>query len=200
MTPRSAAVGRGGGGGEVVSGLVYVLPDGTRARLTERVMLGWLRDHRYCGAQRNGHRWVFASHVPDAAGFDACRTADAVAMDMWASTGRELHGHEVKVSRADWLRELRQPDKAQAVAKFMDRWWLVVPDAAIVRDGELPAWWGMLVLTAEGCRVLRRAPKLRPEPLSRNFVAGLVRAAMETAYADSDPTATPAADVAGAGS
>lgn len=153
-------------------------------RLTERVMLDRLRRHRYSGVHGNGVEWVFATHVPDAAGFDGRRTADAVAMNMWATKGRELHGHEVKVSRADWLRELRQPDKAQAVARYMDRWWLVVPDAGIVRDGELPASWGMLVVTAEGCRVARRAPRLQPEPLSRNFVAGLVRATMKTALAD----------------
>ena len=139
------------------------LPDATtHARLTERVMLDWLRKHRYSGMHGNGYRWVFATHVPDAAGFDACRTADAVAMDMWASKGRELHGHEVKVSRADWLRELRQPDKAQAVAKFMDRWWLIVPDAAIVRD------WGMAVVSAIGIRTVKKAPRRQAEPLRRD--------------------------------
>ena len=153
-------------------------------RLTERVVLAWLRQHRYGGVRGNGDQWVFATHVPDAAGFSGSRTADAVAMNMWSSKGRELHGHEVKVSRADWLRELRQPDKAQAVAKYMDRWWLVVPDPAIVRDGELPDSWGMLVVTADECHVIRRAPKLRPAPLSRNFVAGLMRSTMKTARAE----------------
>ncbi len=162
----------------------YSLPDGTLARLTERVMLDWLRTHRYSGVHGNGYRWVFATHVPDAAGFDGSRTADAVAMDMWASKGRELHGHEVKVSRADWLRELRQPDKAQAVAKYMDRWWLVVPDAKIVHAGELPADWGMVVVTATGARTVKKPPRRTPLPLSRDFVAGLMRATMKTARAD----------------
>jgi len=32
-------------------------------------------------------------------------------MDLWPSGGLEIHGHEVKVSRSDWLRELKEPEK-----------------------------------------------------------------------------------------
>lgn len=159
----------------------YALPDGTAARLTEAVMLSWLR-RRYIAVHGNGPRWVFATHVKDAPGFYGSRTADAVAMDMWNSKGLELHGHEVKVSRADWLRELRDPEKATAVGRYCDRWWLVVPDPSIVREGELPSDWGILVAAPDGCRAVLPAPKRKPVPVDRAFMAAMLRATAKTAH------------------
>lgn len=145
-------------------------------------MLAWLR-RRYGTIGGNGQRWIFATHVRDAAGFSAVRTADAVAMDLWPSKGLELHGHEVKVSRADWLCELRKPEKATAVGRYMDRWWLVVPDRGIVRGDELPRGWGLLVCTSTSVEVVRQAPKLQSEPVNRSFLAALLRATAKTAAA-----------------
>lgn len=154
-------------------------------RVTERDVLAWLR-RRYGTVHGNGYRWVFATHVRNAAGFDAARTADAVAMDLWPSKGLEIHGHEVKVSRSDWLTELRDPEKATAVGRYCDRWWLVVPDRAIVRDGELPRDWGLLVATPTSVRAAVRAPRRFAEPATRSFMASLLRATMKTAHTDRD--------------
>jgi len=172
-------------------------------RVTERVMLDRLRA-RYGTVHGNGHRWVFATHVRSDAGFDATRTADAIAMDLWPSKGLELHGFEVKISRADWLRELAKPDKSVPVGRYCDRWWLVVPDRAIVRPGELPADWGLIECRepapiADGApryfaghnakaatRAIRNAPRRPAEPVSRSFMAALLRATMKTALADAE--------------
>jgi hypothetical protein len=55
-----------------------------------------------------------------------------------------LVGHEVKASRSDWLTELANPGKADAWADQCHEWWLItVP--GVVRDGELPAGWGLMV-------------------------------------------------------
>lgn len=148
-------------------------------RLTERVMLDRLR-LRYIAVHGNGPRWVFATHVQDAPGFAGRRTADAVAMDMWNSKGLELHGHEVKVSRADWLRELRTPEKATAVGRYCDRWWLVVPDLDIVRPGELPAGWGLLLCRETSVRAAVPAPKRKPDLVDRGFMASFARAVAKT--------------------
>lgn len=163
---------------------------------TERSMLNWLH-RRYDNAsyvrRGNGIRWVCAEHVRNDAGFWAARTADFMAMDMWPSTGNAIHGHEVKVSRADWLAELRKPEKALPFIEVVDHWWVVVPDAGIVKDDELPADWGLLVLGPRGLRSKRAAPRLhqpassslaahRATPaLPRGFAASLVRAVSKTA-------------------
>lgn len=119
--------------------------------------------------------WAFLEEVGNGTGASCRRHADAVAMSLWPSRGLELHGVEIKVSRADWLSELRNPEKADEIAKYCDRWWLAVGSAEIVRPGELPASWGLLVL--DGTRIVCKteAPKLEVAPLDLKFFAALLR-------------------------
>lgn len=107
------------------------------------------------------------------------RHADAVAMGFWPSRGIYLSGFEIKVSRYDWVKELRNPEKADDIAKFCDFWWLVVGDESIVHDGELPPTWGLLVYSGGILRTKAEATKLAPDPLDRNFIAALLRRAHE---------------------
>lgn len=116
--------------------------------------------------------------VADATGGHARRTADAIALSLWPSRGIVLHGFEFKVSRGDWLRELRTPEKAEAIARRCHYWWLVTP-VGLVRDDECPPNWGLLELRAPGAalRVTEKASKLGDPAMDRFFVAGLLRAA-----------------------
>ncbi len=59
--------------------------------------------------------------------------------------------------------------------RFCDRWWLVVADRTMVAKGELPPTWGLLAPRAGTLYTIVEAPKLSPEPLSRNFMATLLR-------------------------
>lgn len=145
---------------------------------TEREMLDALHI-RYSNLNGNGPRYVCAEHVRNRAGFDATRTADFVAMDLWPSSGLLLHGHEVKVSRADWLRELAEPSKAEAFMQYMDRWWLVVPHPRIVKD-DLPSGWGLMARRGGRLAVVIAAPPLTPKPVPRTLLAPLLRAAVTT--------------------
>ena len=88
------------------------------------------------------------------------------------------------MSRGDWLAELRQPDKSEAFKRYMDYWWLVVPDRDIVKPGELPAGWGLLAPGRRGGSKLRAcisAPRLQPDSLSKGVLGGLGRAIAKTA-------------------
>lgn len=151
---------------------------------TEATMLALL-EKRYRGQDRgNGPAWAFVPKVRNAAGFNATRTIDALAMSLWPSRGLELHGHEIKVSRADWLREMRDPEKAEVFSRLVDRWWLVVSDAKIVQDGELPPTWGLMVATGRGLVVKVQAPELPATDapwMPRTFLAALLRASVRTA-------------------
>ncbi len=149
--------------------------------MTERDVLDCLKA-RYGIRYGNGYRWAYAEHVKSETGFaisGKLRIADAIAMDCWTSNGMEIHGHEVKVSRSDWLTELRDPEKSGAFRPYVNRWWLVVPDLSIVRD-DLPIGWG-LMLAGKGARIVKRAPKLDPLPMPRAMLAGLLRANGKTA-------------------
>lgn len=162
--------------------------------VTERHMLDLL-GRRYTKLVGNGDRWIRAEHVRSHAGFDARRTADFIAMDLWPSKGLTLHGHEVKVSRGDWLTELADPSKADEFRRYMDRWWLVVPDATIVRD-DLPDGWGLMVARGPALAIRVPAPKLTPEPMPRTMQACLLRAAVKTAERPQRALAAKAADEA----
>lgn len=107
------------------------------------------------------------------------RTADLIAFGCWPSQGLEIHGVEVKVNRSDWLKELKDGSKAEAVARYCDRWWIAVGDPEIVKAGELPRGWGLLV--PKGDDSMRAKKKAPPQeevvPLDRPFVASVMRSA-----------------------
>lgn len=128
--------------------------------------------------------WAILEEVRDAAGYDATRSADAIAMSLWKSRGLELQGFEIKASRSDWIRERDSPEKAEAISRYCDRWWLVASDSSIVRDGELPPSWGLLVLQGTENKVSLKTVKEAPvntsvTPISRTFLATLMKRAVE---------------------
>jgi len=132
--------------------------------------------------------YAFLRQVRNATGFQQrTRTADALAMGLWPSRGMHLHGFEIKVSRSDWAHELKQPDKAEEIARYCHFWWLAVPDAAIVKDGELPHQWGLLECKSQAPKIIKQAPFVEsPQPPTMMFFASLMRSVAEddTALAD----------------
>jgi len=153
-------------------------------KTTERDMLDRL-NVRYAKCNGNGIRYTRAEHVKVTAGHDSRRICDYMAIDLWTGYGRDagpkLHGHEVKVSRSDWLTELRDPDKAESFARYCDYWWLVVSDRNIVRPGELPAGWGLMVAYGRTVRVITPATRREnPEPMPRHLQGTLTRAVTKT--------------------
>lgn len=130
-------------------------------------------------------RFAFIPEFRAGTGFGRESRADAIAMDLWPSAGLELIGFELKTSRSDWLRELKQPDKADPIKQFCDRWYLVVDESSIVRHGlgesEVPIDWGFISPDYSSYpykpKVTKEAPKLTPEPIDRLFLASLMRRA-----------------------
>ncbi len=137
----------------------------------------------------NGPRYVYAAGVRNAAGWSATRTADFIALDTWESGHLHLYGHEIKCSRADWLSELKDPDKAEAFKKFVNYWYLVVSDKSIVKDGELPDDWGLMALDGRGLVTIKKAPLLTAQnplrtydALPRSFTTAFLRSVQAYAY------------------
>lgn len=123
--------------------------------------------------------YAYMEEVPNGTGGNKSRSADALVMSLWPSRGLYLYGFEVKASRADWLNELKQPAKADAICRFCDFWYLVAGDESIVQPGELPPTWGLIVPSGGKLRVRVEAPKLEAQPITRAFLAGLFRAAQD---------------------
>lgn len=118
--------------------------------------------------------------VGNSTGFGCNRHCDGLAMSLWPSRGLHLIGLDLKVSRGDWIKELKNPAKAEAIYKFCDRWYLVAGDDSIVRDGELPASWGLLKPGKAGTLLdVVGATILKPKPPPRSFLAAIFRRATE---------------------
>lgn len=102
------------------------------------------------------------------------RRADAIAVAMWRSLGLEVHGFEFKSYRSDWLREIKDPSKAEGVFRFCDRWFLVAGDA-VAKEHEIPSPWGWLCARGKSLQIQKPAPKLQPDVLDRRFICSVLR-------------------------
>ena len=127
--------------------------------------------------------WALMWEVGDATGARHSRWADALAMSLWPTHGLRLHGFEIKVSRGDWLRELKDPSKAEAIAQYCDHWWLVTADDSIAKKEELPPNWGWMAPKKGALRVVAPAKPLTPKPITKEFLAAMLRAAAKPAVA-----------------
>lgn len=150
--------------------------------MTERQVLDLLR-RRHCKAGNGGSgEYAYMEHVRNAAAFNATRTFDAVVLNLWPSRGLELHAFEVKCSRSDWLRELKEPEKAEAAALLVDRFSVVAGGPDIVKLDELPpTTWGLFVVKGTTQLQCVKAAPLLPDAdpkrdVTRSFLVAMLRA------------------------
>lgn len=114
------------------------------------------------------------------------RRCDAIAMNLWPSRGQTLIGLELKQSRSDFLREIRDPAKAEMFASILDEWWIVTTNGIVNDASEIPETWGWLEETKTGgkLRVKQKAKRKtgaeRRDP-PRSIFASMVRRAQEGA-------------------
>jgi hypothetical protein len=85
--------------------------------------------------------------------------------------------HEVKVSRADLLSDLRRPTKGGAYAALASQCWYVL-EAGIAEPEELPPMYGVMVALPDRLEILRPAPR-RPSNLGFATWMSLARAGAE---------------------
>jgi hypothetical protein len=130
--------------------------------------------------------WAIMWEVGEGTGSRRGRSADAVMMSLWPSRGLELHGVEIKISRSDWRREAADPTKAEAIAKFCDRWWVHTAPNVIDDLSDLPPAWGLREWNGKSWVTRREAEKTKAEPVTRTFLAALLRRADGTMKAIMD--------------
>ncbi len=123
--------------------------------------------------------WAIFFEVANGLGISDRRYADAIAMSLFPSRGLDVHGFEVKTDRGDWLRELKAPQKADAIASYCDFWWLVTSNDKIAPKDELPKTWGLLVLKDGDLRQVKRAERMKPKKIDRAFMGAMFRRAHE---------------------
>lgn len=141
------------------------IPD---AQLPEFVLLEQVRNQQGFG---------YGSGMP-------VRTFDALMVGLWESRGHPVHGFEVKVSRADWKRELLAPDKADPLVKHVNYWWIAAP-AGLVDVESLPDGWGLQVIDGTKVRTAREATRRDAAPPSWSMVAAILKRAAEQVTGES---------------
>jgi hypothetical protein len=105
--------------------------------------------------------------------------ADAVAVNLWRSRGYEVVGFEVKSARSDWLREKKDPMKAEGCAAYCKTFWIVANEG-VVKLEELPMGWGLLEAYGNGLRAKQKAaPLAHMRELTVPFMVNMIRRAVE---------------------
>lgn len=100
------------------------------------------------------------------------RRADAVHVGLWQSRGAgRIDVCELKVTRADFRRELDKPEKAEAWWPYSSTFSIVAPSIEIAPPDELPPGWGLMVPQA-GRRRFRVVVK--PEERTPTLTVGLL--------------------------
>lgn len=123
--------------------------------------------------------WAVLGEVANGTGSNVRRHADAIAMSLWPSRGLLIRGFEIKVSKSDYRRESRDPMKAEEIAAFVDEWWIVTPPGLLDLALELPPAWGLMEPSGAKLCVTRRAERTEAKPLTRSFVAAILRGAQK---------------------
>lgn len=130
------------------------------------------------------NEYALGWEVAAATGHNARRHLDCVCMSLWPSRGLTLHGLEIKVSRADWRRELKEPAKAEELARYLDLFSIVAP-AGVVPVDEVPTAWGLIELKGDKLVTRKNATQTPASAPDRAFLAAMMRAAARPMDKDS---------------
>lgn len=139
--------------------------------------------YRKPGAPRDGEILI-----PEVAAPGSDRRADLVRVGTWRSRGLGIDVHEIKTSRADWLRELADPGKAEAWWPYCSRFWVTAP-GGVVKPDELPDGWGLMTPPARADRRRFTAvvkPATRTPQLTVELMVALLARADNTRLAEMD--------------
>ena len=143
---------------------------------SERFCIEALREHFPAPA------YAVLDHVRSHTGYGGReRTIDAIVMGLWPSRGIELWGIEIKSSRSDWQRELRDPAKAERLFAEFDRFFLLTGDLKVAALDEIPEPWGWMAIGPKGRIVTKKAAPLNSAAAatSGRFLASLMRKVTE---------------------
>jgi hypothetical protein len=196
MGPRNAgAPGRG----DAVSHFARTLRDDLelaqapeRARLTAAEITAALhRRHR-------APEWIFVSEVSTGTGAGAIGRIDGWALNCYPSKRMVRIAFEVKVSRGDFLRDIKQPRKHAIARLYSNEFYFVAP-RGLLKPEEMPDYAGLLEViqpaTDREPWLLQalEAPWRDTDPPSWQFLAAVYRAA-RSGRLEANPPSAPAGE------
>lgn len=138
---------------------------------TSKDLLGALKE-RYCPPE-----WIFFGELRAGSGYryGADQRIDAWAMSCYPSEKLVKLAFEIKVSRADFLREMAKPRKREFAMSVSNQFYFVTPPGLVTKN-ELPDDCGLMEVGADGeTKIVQRAPERLCERPSWLFIASLGR-------------------------
>lgn len=124
----------------------------------------------------SGSEWIVMEQVPNGTGTWCSSWIDAAAVGVWPSKGLYRAAFEVKVSRSDFLAELKDPTKNAWAREHFHEFWFVAP-GGVVKESELPEGDGWLKPHGSGLSIVRHASRRECPKLSNVLLAAFCRAA-----------------------
>lgn len=118
---------------------------------------------------------------PDLSGewltYAECFRIDFFAMHTWSSRRHTRVGYEVKVSRGDFLTEMKKPGKRMNAVDLCHEFYFATP-AEMVQPDEIPDDCGLVWVYDSGrtrTKVMKRAPRTDARPFTDDEVVYLAR-------------------------
>lgn len=101
------------------------------------------------------------------------RRLDLVAFNRWGARSYRTVGFEIKVSQADYRRELEDFRKSELWTHVVDQFFIVAP-GKLIDPETLPAGWGLLELRGERMYTKRQAAIGESKTLPRELAARML--------------------------
>lgn len=83
---------------------------------------------------------------------------DAWSIPLWPSLGKSIVAYEVKISRADFLKEIKNPDKRQAGLERSNEFYFVTAERVVKNLEEIPEECGWLLYENGELKTIKPAP------------------------------------------
>ena len=127
--------------------------------------------------------WAVLDELHDGTGADVKRRFDAVAFNCWPSRGMIRLGFEIKVSRADFTKELAAHEKRAALERHCHEVYFVVgPD--VCKPREIPEPWGLLEVRGDKLHCTHKAPHRKVGPVAETLAICAIRRLSEAMAAE----------------
>lgn len=110
-------------------------------------------------------------------GADAMGYIDGYAIELWGDL--ERISFEIKISRSDFLLEMRKPSKRRQALALSNKFYFVTP-VGLLKPEEIPSDSGLMEVDGEEVKIKVRAPARESIRPTWRFVASIARRVSES--------------------
>lgn len=105
---------------------------------------------------------------------------DAWSIPLWPSLGSSLIAYEVKVSRGDFMKEIKNPEKRQAGLKRSNEFYFVTTPKVVKIIDEIPEECGWMLFEDGELKVMKPAPHRECQPPDWGTIRAICRRAFDS--------------------